>query len=74
MKLPKFVEINNALFKLSGKRYYSKNRKWSIGYKIVDSKLISWQVGEPHLHAKILNEATEEDWRDLDLAYSPFGF
>lgn len=76
MELPKFVKLNNIALRLVDKYYYRDGGHWTVGYKIVDSVLLSWThgMGMPRLHKKPLIEITEDEWRKDNKQYVPLSF
>lgn len=77
MKLPKFVKLNNTALRLTGNEYYRDGGEWSVGYNVIDDKLVSWDHGNwyrdelPHLHNQPLIEITEAEWREDNGQYAP---
>jgi hypothetical protein len=72
-KVPKFVKLGNTALRLIGDEYYRDGGEWSIKWKIIDGKLLSWGwgLGAKWLHRKPLIEITEEEWRKDNGIYAP---
>ena len=71
MELPKYVKIDRTALRLKGDKYYRDAGQWSVGYKIIDGKLLSWhwRHGHPWLHRVELVECTEQEWRENNGGY-----
>jgi hypothetical protein len=70
--LPKFVSFGGGM-RLIENEYYRDGGHWSVGYKFIDGKLVTWCWGQgmPWLHRKPLIEITEEEWRIGNGVYAP---
>lgn len=73
-KPPQFVKLNNSGLRLlkNGKEYYRDGGAWSIGFRYIEGKWVSWKtsgIGIKHLHKVELIEITEEEWRESNKGY-----
>lgn len=64
-ELPPFVSMNGIELRLRGKEYWRDAGLWSVNYKIIDGKLLSWCWRSPvHKYHRVeLIPITEEKWR-----------
>jgi len=79
-KAPIFVMMTDpkgdkhiTALRLVGSEYYRDGGDWSVGYKYIDRKLLSWHwgYGMPWLHRAKLIEITEAEWRKDNGPYAP---
>lgn len=81
MELPKYVSLNGTEMRLRekeywrdglrGKEYWRDAGSWSVNYKIIDGKLLSWhwRQGQDWLHRVELIPITEKEWRKGNSGY-----
>lgn len=73
LELPKYIAFDGGpAMRLRGDKYYRDAGNWSVGYKIIDGQLLSWNLGGniPHLHKRPLIPITKEEWKKCNGRYA----
>jgi len=71
MRLSKYVKLLETEMKLDGDEYYRNAGNWSVKYKIIDGKLLSWHWNQGHnwLHRIELIPITKKEWEKGNRRY-----